>query len=301
MLNVQSKAPLVLNRLTKSYGNTKVVENINLELNSGEIFGFLGPNGAGKSTTIKTIMNFLSPTSGSIKVFDQDSVKYSQQIKQNVGYLAGDFIAYENLTGRQLLTYLSSFNRSFDWQIVTDLVNLFNLELDKKISSLSKGNKQKLGIIQAFMHQPKLLILDEPTSGLDPLMQDIFFNLIKQTRTKGVTVFFSSHNIFEVQRIADRAGFIRKGKLIAIEDINNLRKIGLHKLEVHFSKPISEKELQNINNVEEVFVDRQIAKFNVKGSVNSLIKRLSNFNVISINQQETNLEDIFLKYYESDD
>ena len=192
---------------------------------------------------------------------------------------------------------MGSFNQNFDWQNVEELAKQFDAELNKKISNLSKGNKQKLGLIQAFMHQPKLLILDEPTSGLDPIMQEEFFKLIQVAREKGTTIFFSSHNIFEVQRVANRAGFIRNGQLIAVEDINNLHKIGLHKLEVHFAKSVPEDKFKGIKNVNVIKADSNIIKFTVKGSINLLIKKLAEFDVISINFQETNLEEIFLNYY----
>ncbi len=297
MPSLKLNKPLVINNLTKNYGNSRGIKSISLNLEPGEVFGFLGPNGAGKSTTIKTILNFLAPSSGDVKIFGLDSVKFSTQIKQQIGYLAGEFTVYENLTGEQLLTYLGSFNQNFDWQNVEELAKQFDAELNKKISNLSKGNKQKLGLIQAFMHQPKLLILDEPTSGLDPIMQEEFFKLIQVAREKGTTIFFSSHNIFEVQRVANRAGFIRNGQLIAVEDINNLHKIGLHKLEVHFAKSVPEDKFKGIKNVNVIKADSNIIKFTVKGSINLLIKKLAEFDVISINFQETNLEEIFLNYY----
>ncbi len=298
MLKLYFNKPLDLIDVTKNYGSSRGIENISLKLNPGEVFGFLGPNGAGKSTTIKTIMNFLTPNKGKILIFGQDGIKANKILKQHIGYLSGEFSVYDNLTGKQLLTFLGSFNELFSWKEVEKLAKIFDAELDKKISDLSKGNKQKLGIIQAFMHKPKLLILDEPTSGLDPLMQEAFFTLLKESQKQGATIFFSSHNIFEVQKTADRAGFIRNGKLIAIEDIKNLRKIGLHKFEVHFSEKITANKLVNIENVNDLKISDNIVRFSVKGSIDSLIKRLSKFNIISINQQETNLEDIFLNYYQ---
>lgn len=299
MQKIISNKPLELINVTKTYGASRGIENISLKLNQGEVFGFLGPNGAGKSTTIKTILNFLAPSKGKILIFGLDGIKASTILKQHMGYLSGDFSVYENLTGRQLLTFLGSFNEHFNWQEVQSLTKIFKAELDKKIADLSKGNKQKLGIIQAFMHKPKLLILDEPTSGLDPIMQEAFFALLKKSQKEGATIFFSSHNIFEVQRIADRAGFIRNGKLIAIEDIKNLRKIGLHKFEIHFSEKVTVNKLEDIKNVKDIRISDNIARVSVKGSIDPLIKRLAKFNVLSISQQETNLEDIFLNYYQS--
>ena len=292
------EAPLVLSNLTKKYGESRGITNINLSLKRGEIFGFLGPNGAGKSTTIKTIMNFQAPTSGKIKVFGLDSIKDSVAIKQDIGYLAGELEMYNHLTGKQILEFLGSFYNKLGWEYVTELADRFNAELNKKVSLLSKGNKQKIGIIQAFMHKPKLLILDEPTSGLDPLMQEEFFKLLAEVKISGSTVFFSTHNIYEVQKIADRAAFIRNGQIIATEDIKKINQIGLHKFVIHFADTLKQSQLIDIENIDSIKINGKIAQISVRGSINSLIKQLAKYNVISIEQQETNLEDIFLKYYQ---
>lgn len=297
---MQSNAkPLNLLNVSKSYGSNKGIANISFELSLGEIFGFLGPNGAGKTTTIRTIMNFIKPTSGSINIFGLDSVSDSTQTKQMVGYLSGELALYDDMTGRQLLNYLSAYNDGVNSEVILELQEMFDVNLDKKIHELSKGNRQKIGIIQAFMHKPKLLILDEPTSGLDPLMQEKFFELLFSVKKQGSTVFFSSHNIAEVQRVADRVGFIKDGELIGVEDVNKLRGLDVHQLKVRFGKKVSQKSFENIEGIEQFGISGLEAWFEIRGSIDLFIKELAKHNVVSIERQETALEDIFMKYYQS--
>ncbi|MCA9344027.1 MAG: ABC transporter ATP-binding protein [Candidatus Nomurabacteria bacterium] len=292
--------PLNVLNVSKFYGSSKGIANISLELSSGEIFGFLGPNGAGKTTTIRTIMNFIKPTSGSIKIFGLDSVSDSDQIKQMVGYLSGELALYDDMTGRQLLEYLGALNAdTVDQEYVNYMKEMFDANLDKKLRELSKGNRQKIGIIQAFMHKPKLLILDEPTSGLDPLMQEKFFELLISVKKQGSTVFFSSHNIAEVQRVSDRVGFIKDGELIGIEEVSKLRGLDVHQLKVRFGEKVSKKSFENIEGIEQFNLSGIEGWFEVRGSVDPFIKELARHNVVSIERQETALEDIFMKYYQS--
>ncbi len=298
----REKIALELKNLTKNYGKQRGIENINLSVKSGEIFGFLGPNGAGKSTAIRTILNFQSPSSGTASIFGLDSVKSSVEAKKRVSYLAGELAVYDDLTGRQFLEYLGSFDAKFDWGEVESLAKRFQAELDRKLRTLSKGNRQKIGIIQAFMHKPDLLILDEPTSGLDPLMQEEFFKLLKETKARGASVFFSSHNIGEVQRVADRAGFIRDGQLVSVEDVSSLRDINLHRLQVTFGKSRpTQSEISKVKNVSESNIAGANGLFVIKGSVDSFIKAIAKYDVVSIDREETSLEDIFLKFYEGSD
>lgn len=200
-------------KLSKIYKGSKTpaLDSLTIEVGEGEVYGFLGANGAGKSTTIRTLLNFLQPTSGSATICGLDIVKDNVKIMHDVGYLAGDVALYEKMTGKEFFGYMADLHPLPDPAYLTKLVHTFEAELHKPIRSLSKGNKQKIGIIQALMHQPKVLILDEPTSGLDPLMQEAFFETIREAKARGASVFFSSHNLAEVQRICDRVGFIRKG------------------------------------------------------------------------------------------
>lgn len=293
--------PLKISQLTKSYSSSIGVENINLELIHGEVFGFLGPNGAGKSTTIRTILNFLQPTAGSIEVFGLDSVEDSVEIKKYIGYLAGDIALYEHMSGRQLLQYLSSLRKNTDWQYVARLEYALEADLERPIKSLSKGNKQKIGLIQAFMHKPKLIILDEPASGLDPLMKQVFYNLVKEAQAEGTTFFISSHDLTEVQKICDRAAFVRDGKLIAIEDINDSRNpLKLKRYFVDFAAAPNKKELAKLPGVGAVTTKGNDAVFSVTGNVSSFIKALAKYEIVDLKSVEISLEDVFMHYYKSD-
>jgi ABC-2 type transport system ATP-binding protein len=213
------KNPLSIINFSKNYDKFTAVDNLTLEINTGEIFGFLGPNGAGKSTTIRTILNFIFPSNGSINIFGLDSVQDAVQLKKHIGYLAGDIALYEEMTGDQILNYLADLQEDTDWDYVKDLVKRLDASLYQPIKTLSKGNKQKIGLIQAFMNKPNLLILDEPTSGLDPLMKQVFYEMVLEMKQAGKSIFISSHDLTEIQKVCDRVGFIREGKLIAIEDL----------------------------------------------------------------------------------
>lgn len=233
---MSNTSPLMLHGLTKRFGHKLAVDNVSLELREGEVFGFLGPNGAGKSTTIRSVMDFLRPTDGWVELLGGQSVEERTALHDQVGYLAGDIALYETMTGRKLLKFLTRTGRNVDWHYVDELAGRFEAALDRPIRQLSKGNRQKIGLIQAFMHRPKLLILDEPTSGLDPLMKQVFYDLVREVSGQGATVFVSSHDLAEVQKICHRAGFIRDGKLIAIEPIATMKHLATHCYIVTFAK-----------------------------------------------------------------
>ena len=207
--------------LTKYYGKTKGIEDLNLSVKQGEIFGFLGPNGAGKTTTIRLLLDLIHPSSGEVEIFGWNVHKNSLFIRQRIGYIPGELNLYPNMKGQDLLNYLIGFYNGSNPVFVSELIQRFKLDLSKKIRTYSKGMKQMLGIIQAFMNDPDLLILDEPTAGLDPFMQQEIYNLFRETKNKGKTVFLSSHNLYEVQKICDRAGIVREGRLVAIENIDS--------------------------------------------------------------------------------
>jgi len=208
--------------LTKYYKKIKGIENLNFSVKKGEIFGFLGPNGAGKTTTIRTLLGFLKPTSGKAFIFGENVTADIVDIKEDVGYIPGDLNLYGHLTGGQFLKYFSKL-KNYDMYLIGDLLSTFEVPLDRKIKGYSKGMKQKLGIIQAFMHDPDLVIMDEPTSGLDPLLQQTFYDFLKDEKKNGKTLFLSSHNLSEVDKICDRIGIIRDGDLVALEDIDTLK------------------------------------------------------------------------------
>jgi len=217
--------------LSKTYGKARGIDHINLEINEGEIFGFIGPNGAGKSTTIRILMNLIFPSGGSARIMGMDVIKETKRIKTQVGYIPSDANAYSSMNVREFLIYCISFYgiRNGE-QRITDLSGLFELDLNRKITDLSLGNRKKVSIIQSLLHNPKLLILDEPTTGLDPLMQSVFFELLRSENQKGMTIFFSSHILGEVQMLCKRVAIIKGGKIIQIEEIDNLRKKQLKRL-----------------------------------------------------------------------
>ena len=289
---------ITIEEFTKSYKDVIAVQDLTLEVERGEIYGFLGPNGAGKTTTIRTILNFVSPTSGNISVFGLDSVRDSIKIKKNIGYLAGDISLFENMKGTDALKYLTRLGKKSNWAYINELTERFEAILDRKIGSLSKGNKQKIGLIQAFMHRPDLIILDEPTSGLDPLMKQVFYDLILEIKNSGNTVFISSHDLTEVQKICDRAGFIKDGLLVASENIKNSVDINLRRYTVQFLKPPAENILDGVSGVTEIITKGTQLTFTVRGEVGDAINAISENNPIDLQEEETSLEDLFMKYYE---
>lgn len=295
-----NKKPLTINTFTKSYGSLIAVDQLSLEINSGEVFGFLGPNGAGKSTTIRTIMNFIAPSAGEIKIFGLDSVRDRVKLKEHVGYLAGDIALYGNMTGHQILNYLANLRKDSDWAYVKDLVRRLDAPMDRSIHTLSKGNKQKIGLLQAFMHKPDLLILDEPTSGLDPLMKQVFYDMVLEMKDAGKAAFISSHDLTEVQKICDRAGFIRDGTLIAIENLHDKNAMSYKKYQVRFEKTPAIEELTVSSNIKIVANDNNIITFAVTGNIDSFIKTIAQYEVLDLDEQETSLEDVFMQYYERD-
>lgn len=289
---------LKIESFTKIYGETSAVQDLSLEVSEGEIYGFLGPNGAGKTTTIRSTLNFIYPTKGKISVFGMDSVSDSVEIKKNIGYLAGDISLYENMDGLKLFQYLTKLGKSSDWNYIHQLSERFEAVLDRRIGSLSKGNRQKIGLIQAFMHKPKLLILDEPTSGLDPLMKQSFYDLVLDARNSGTTIFVSSHDLTEVQKICDKVSFIKTGKLVASENIKNNMDINLRRYEAEFRSAPDEDIFKGIPNVTDV--DRQGTRltFTITGDVAAALSAVVLYHPVDLREEDTNLEDLFMKYYE---
>ena len=295
---MNSTKPLCISEFSKLYGELIAVDNLNLEVNAGEIFGFLGPNGAGKSTTIRTMLNFIAPSSGDIKIFGLDSVKDSVRLKEHVGYLAGDIALYGNMTGNQVLNHLAYLRKNSDWKYVADLINRLDAPMDRPIQQLSKGNKQKIGLLQAFMHKPDLLILDEPTSGLDPLIKQVFYEMVLEMKKAGKAAFISSHDLTEVQKICDRAGFIRDGKLIATENLQDENTINYRKYKVRFDKIHDISEFKKLTDIEVISSNDKDMIFTVTGSIDVFIKAIAGYKVLDLDEQETSLEDVFMQYYE---
>jgi len=291
--------PIKIERFHKNYGPNPAVEDLTLMVEQGEVFGFLGPNGAGKSTTIRSLLNFLTPSDGKISIFGLDSVKNSVEIKKHIGYLPGDISLYGSMSGLQLIKYLTRLGRNTDWNYVEILASRLQISLDTRIGTLSRGNKQKIGLIQAFMHQPDLLILDEPTSGLDPLMKQFFFKMVLEMKDMGNTIFISSHDLNEVQTICDKAAFIKSGKLIGIENIKEDFDFSMRKYTATFDQPVNPKEFTNISSVSDIAQSENKLTVTVSGNVSEFLSKLSDLHPVDLSEEDTSLEDIFMKYYKT--
>jgi len=278
--------------LTKYYGKIKGIEDVTFSVKKGEIFGFLGPNGAGKTTTIRTLLGFLNPTSGSAYIFGLDIEEDAIAIKQDIGYIPGDLNLYGHLTGQQFLNYFISL-RDSDMYLLDDLLSIFEVPLDRKIKGYSKGMKQKLGIIQAFMHDPELVIMDEPTASLDPLLQQEFYNFLRKEKKKGRTMFFSSHILSEVDKICDRVAIIRNGSLVALEDVDTLK----NKKGKIIRVKIKEKPAKFKGPKDTKIKDGWI-QFVASDDIDHWIKKLAKHTILDIEINEFSLEDIFIRYYE---
>lgn len=282
--------------LTKYYTKTsKGIENINLSIKKGEIFGFIGPNGAGKSTTIRTLLNFIYPTSGRGEIFGMDIVKDAKKIRREIGYLPSEVFYYDDLRGCDLLRYSSKFYKQNNEDRIMYLADRLKLDLNKKIEDLSFGNRKKLGIIQAILHKPKLIILDEPTSGLDPLMQNVFFELLKEEQEKnGATIFFSSHILSEVQKLCDRVAIIKEGEILKIEKMEDLRNSNYKRVKVFFNDSAFDMNFEGITNKDK---KEHELSFLYQGKANKLIQELNNNIITDFFVEEPSLEEIFMHYY----
>jgi len=283
--------------LTKYYGKTLGCKNLNLSIKEGEVFGFLGPNGAGKTTTIRLLLDLIRPTKGSAKIFNKDVRKDSIKIKENIGNLPGDASMYGKMRGIDFLNYLERFHKNNRSNYKLELANKLDLDLKRKIKNHSKGNRQKLGVIQALMSKPKLIIFDEPTTSLDPLIQQKFYKIILDLKKKGHTIFFSSHILSEVEKICDRVGIIREGEIVAIKSIPELRKEKIHYLRVLLKEKVSPEEFEKLKGVIKVEEENKHLVITYKGNINALIKKLAKYTISDLGFKETNLESIFLDYY----
>jgi ABC-2 type transport system ATP-binding protein len=284
-------------QLTKSYGRRRGVIDVNLEIRRGEIFGYLGPNGAGKTTTIRTLLDFVRPTRGRASMFGLDTHRGSLAIRQRVGYLPGELVLYENMTGAEVLRYLGNLRGGVVWPHVQELAKRLDSDLTRPVRTLSHGNRQKIGLIVAFMQQPELLMLDEPTLGLDPLVQQAFYGLLAEAKAEGRTVFLSSHILPEVERVCDRVGIIREGRIIAVEDVAALKARALRRLEIHFAQPVPPESFAGVTGVCDLKVEGNIVRCTVMGSLDALVKAAAQFEVVNLVSHEPSLEEIFLAYY----
>ena len=285
--------------LTKYYGPAPGIIDLDLEVHQGEVFGFLGPNGAGKSTTIRTLLNFLFATSGKATVLGFDIVKDSVEIRRRTGYLPGDLAMYDAMTAREFLTYFANLRKVKASARMEELADRFDLDLDRKIKDYSTGNRQKVGVINAFMHDPELYILDEPTSGLDPLLQQEFQELVLEVQAAGATMFLSSHILPEVERVADRVGIVRKGRLIAVDTVEAFKAKAHRSVVLQFGDPVDPHVFSSIGNVTDVDVRNNgtVLALSVMGDMDAVIKAAGSHDAVSVSTRSGELEEVFLSYY----
>ncbi len=286
--------------LTKSYGNVQALFGVDLEVKQGEVFGFLGPNGSGKTTTIRCMLDLIRPQGGTISVLGLNPQEEPEAIKARVGYLPGELHLDENMTARQVFRYFNRLrgNRS-NWDFIMELSDRLKLELKIPIKNFSKGNKQKVGVVQALMHRPELLLLDEPTGGLDPLMQQEVLRMLAEAQDDGATVFFSSHIISEVQAVADRAAIIREGKIVEVVETASLLNRSMRRVRIRFKQPTDVNALFNLPGVELLAKDDGLSVLlQVEGEMDALVKTLAQYPVSDFETERTSLEEIFLAYYE---
>jgi ABC-2 type transport system ATP-binding protein len=292
------QAAIHTENLTKHYGDIRALIELDLEVRRGEVFGFLGPNGAGKTTMIRTILDEIRPTAGRAMILGLDTHKQAVEIRRHIGYLPGDLALYPNLTGRDTVTFFANLRGGVDWSYVDELAGRLNADLSRKVGTLSSGNRQKIGLIQAFMNRPELLVMDEPSSGLDPLMQRELQAMMREVAAEGRTVFLSSHSLSEVQRVADRIGIIRHGRLVAVELLADLRSKAMRRVEFEFASPVQESVFEAIPGVRNVAVDDQRAVLSFDGTMGVLLTTVvGQYDVVDIHTQEADLEEIFLTYY----
>jgi len=283
--------------LTKSYGAVRGIEDVTMSVAAGEVFGFLGPNGAGKTTMIRTLLDLQRATSGTARVFGLDSRRDSLTIRARLGNLPGDFTMDSKLSGHELLDYCASVRRIDGLGTAPRLAERFDANLERPAGTLSKGNRQKIGLIQALFHEPELLVLDEPTSGLDPLMQEEFLTLLGEHRDRGGTIFLSSHDLDEVQRICDRVAIIREGRLVAVEDVAQMRRRSYHRVAIEFAEPVDTSDLAQIPGVTDLRIDGRRVTFHVRGDLDPVVKAVARHTIADMELVEPTLEEMFLTYY----
>lgn len=293
-----SSPAIQISDLSKFYGKTIGIEHVNLEVEEGEIFGFIGPNGAGKSTTIRILLNLIFPTSGKASIMGMDVIGRAKQIRQLTGYVPSDANAYADMKVNDFLEYCISFYNTTDKSGIRGMAEIFDLDLSRKIGDLSMGNRKKVSIIQALVHNPRLLILDEPTTGLDPLIQSRFFSLLLSENRKGMTIFFSSHILSEIQMFCKRVAIIKEGSIAKVEDIETLRKKQLKKVKIVFVEKDAPSNFK-IPGMEEILsnIDQTLI-FMYSGGINDLIMNLKDLSLDDMTVEEPTLEEIFMHYYQ---
>jgi ABC-2 type transport system ATP-binding protein len=293
-------AIIQIEKLTKSYGEHRGVVDVDLTVNEGEVFGFLGPNGAGKTTTIRTALDLIRPTSGRALVFGIESTADPVAIHRRIGYIPGEFTLYDRLTGGQTIQYFANLRGGVDGAYQRSLIERFDIDPKRRYKELSKGNKQKIGLVIALQHQPELLILDEPTSGLDPLIQQSFYELVREARAAGRTVFLSSHILSEVERTADRVAIIRDGRIVKLGSVESLRDLAHHQVELRFTGPVPTAVFEALPGVSEVSAEDHVLRMRVSGAITPVVRAAAQFELLDFVSREPTLEETFLSMYGND-
>jgi ABC-2 type transport system ATP-binding protein len=291
-------AVIQIEKLTKSYGSHRGVVDIDLAVNEGEAFGFLGPNGAGKTTTIRVLLDHIRPTSGRALVFGTETTADPVAIHRRVGYLPGEFALYDKLTGGQTIEYFANLRGGVDALYQAELITRLDIDPSRKFKELSKGNKQKIGLIVALQHRPDLLILDEPTSGLDPLVQQTFYEVIREAKAEGRTIFLSSHILSEVEKTCDRVAIIRDGRLAKVDRVEALRDLAHHQVELRFAgDDVPVGAFAGLPGVSEVTTDGNLLRMRVSGSITPVVREAANYDLLDFVSREPSLEETFLAEY----
>ena len=297
MTTNEGPAPIKTEGLTKHYKDVKALVDLDLEVERGEVFGFLGPNGAGKTTTIRSLLHFIFPTAGRAVVLGLDVATNAVEVRSRVAYMPSEYSLYPRLTGAENITYLANLRGGVDLGFVQSLAERLDVDLTRKVGDLSTGNKQKVGLIQAFMSKSELIILDEPSTGLDPLMQQELQTMIREVREDGRTVFLSSHSLAEVERVADRVGILRNGHLVVVEPLDALKRKAIRRIDLEFDDRVEAVIFESIDGVRSAEARGNTVVVSFEGSVNGLLRAALEHNVVNVNSREADLEQIFLAYY----
>ncbi|HEY7074746.1 MAG TPA: ABC transporter ATP-binding protein [Solirubrobacteraceae bacterium] len=286
--------------LSKDFGAGRGLFELDLEVERGEVFGFLGPNGAGKTTTMRLLLDLIRPTAGSASMLGLDVHEHSLELRRRIGFLPGDLALYPKLTGAQVLDYLAELRGGVDRRLRDALAERFDADLERPVRQLSTGSRQKIGLIQAFMHEPELLILDEPIAGLDPLVQQSFHALLAEVGAQGRTVFLSSHTLSEVERVAHRVAILRAGRLVVVDDLEGLREVAVQRLEIEFTAPVGPEPFARLPGVREATADGERLVVSFEGPADAIVKAAAAHEVRAIRSDDVDLEEVFLRYYRKD-
>jgi ABC-2 type transport system ATP-binding protein len=287
-------------RLTRRFGKRRGITDVTFAVNRGEVFGFLGPNGAGKSTTIRLLLGLYRPSCGHASLFGLDPRRDGVEVCRRVGYLPGELVLFPRLTGRVILDRAAHIRGQRDYRYRNELIDQFGAEVDRPVRTLSKGNVQKIGLILAFAHRPELLVLDEPTSGLDPLLRDEFTGLVRETVADGRTVFLSSHDLDEVQRLVDRLAIIKEGRIIVTDTVEHLRASSPTTVELRFTRPVDSTPFRQMDAVRVLSHDTSHVRLSVSGPMGTLLRVAADLDPVDMTARPADLDELFLSYYRAD-